>query len=47
MEANHPEIGKDIAKTKEISEKTEKALQKAIKEFKELNYTELYRHEIK
>jgi F-type H+-transporting ATPase subunit alpha len=47
MEANHPEIGKDIAQTKEISDKTEKALQKAIKEFKEINYADLFRYEIK
>jgi F-type H+-transporting ATPase subunit alpha len=34
MEANHPEIGKTINKDKEISEKTEEALKKAIAEFK-------------
>jgi F-type H+-transporting ATPase subunit alpha len=34
MEANHPEIGKTINKDKEISEKTEEALKKAITEFK-------------
>jgi len=46
MEANHPEIGKSIAKTKEISAETEKALKKAILAFKELHYTELFRYEI-
>jgi F-type H+-transporting ATPase subunit alpha len=35
MEANHPEIGKTINKDKEISEKTEEALKKAIAEFKQ------------
>jgi len=34
MEANHPEIGKAINKDKELSEKTEEALKKAIDEFK-------------
>jgi F-type H+-transporting ATPase subunit alpha len=34
MEANHPEIGKTINKEKEISDKTEEALKKAIDEFK-------------
>ncbi len=34
MEANHPEIGKTINKDKEISDKTEEALKKAIDEFK-------------
>ncbi len=34
MEANHPEIGETINKDKEISEKTEEALKKAIAEFK-------------
>jgi len=34
MEANHPEIGKTINKEKEIPEKTEEALKKAIAEFK-------------
>ncbi len=34
MEANHPEIGKTINKDKEISDKTEEALKKAIVEFK-------------
>ncbi len=35
MEANHPEIGKSIAKEKEITAKTEEALKKAIIEFKQ------------
>jgi F-type H+-transporting ATPase subunit alpha len=35
MEANHPEIGETINKDKEISEKTEEALKKAIAEFKQ------------
>jgi F-type H+-transporting ATPase subunit alpha len=35
MEANHPEIGKTINKDKEMSEKTEEALKKAIAEFKQ------------
>jgi F-type H+-transporting ATPase subunit alpha len=35
MEANHPEIGKSIAKGKEITAKTEEALKKAILEFKQ------------
>jgi len=34
MEANHPEIGKTINKEKEITDKTEEALKKAIDEFK-------------
>jgi F-type H+-transporting ATPase subunit alpha len=34
MEANHPEIGKEIHKTKEITDKTEEVLKKAIAEFK-------------
>jgi len=34
MEANHPEIGKTINKEKEITDKTEGALKKAIPEFK-------------
>jgi len=34
MAANHPEIGKTIAKTKELDDKTEEALKKAIQEFK-------------
>ena len=46
MENNNPEIGKSIAKTKEISDQTEETLKKAILEFKELNYTELFRYVI-
>ena len=34
MEANHPEIGKKINKDKDISDKTEEALKKALEEFK-------------
>ncbi len=34
MEANHPEIGKTINKDKELSDKTEEALKKALDEFK-------------
>ncbi len=34
MEANHPKIGKNIAKEKEITAKTEEALKKAVTEFK-------------
>jgi len=40
MGANHPEIGKAIVKEKEISDKTEKALKKAIEEFKKGFLTE-------
>jgi F-type H+-transporting ATPase subunit alpha len=35
MEANHPEIGKAIAKDKELTADTEEALKKAIAEFKQ------------
>ena len=35
VEANYPEIGKTIKKTKEISAETEEAIKKAISEFKE------------
>jgi len=35
MEANHPKIGKNITKEKEITAKTEEALKKAITEFKQ------------
>lgn len=35
MEANHPEIGKDIVKTQEITAETEEALKAAILEFKQ------------
>jgi F-type H+-transporting ATPase subunit alpha len=34
MDSNQPEIGKSIAKTKDISAETEKALKKAVLEFK-------------
>ena len=34
MEANHPEIGRRIAETKDLDEETEKALREAIEEFK-------------
>ena len=34
MEANHPEVGKGIAQTKELTAETEDALKKAILEFK-------------
>ena len=34
MEANHPEIGKSIAKEKEITSRTEESLKAAILEFK-------------
>lgn len=40
MAANHPEVMATIAKEKELGAKTEKALAKAIKEFKELHKTE-------
>jgi len=40
MEANHPEVGKAIAKEKDISSKTEEALKKAIGEFKQGFLTE-------
>jgi len=40
MAANHPEVMATIAKEKELGAKTEKALVKAIKEFKELHETE-------
>ena len=35
MEANHPEVGADILKTKKITDENEEALKKAIAEFKE------------
>ncbi|GAJ13302.1 unnamed protein product, partial [marine sediment metagenome] len=35
IEANHPEIGKSIAKEKEITAQTEEALKTAISEFKQ------------
>jgi F-type H+-transporting ATPase subunit alpha len=39
IEANHPELGKAIAETKDIDEKTGEALKKAIMEFKKGHYT--------
>ncbi len=47
MEAHHPEIGEDVTQSKELSPETEKALRKAIREFKEINYADLFRYEIK
>ena len=44
MDENHPEMVKSIAKSKEIDAKTEKRLIKAIKEFKEQNYPEIFQH---
>ncbi len=41
IEKEHQDVSKAIAKEKEISDKTEKALQKAIGEFKKLNRDEL------
>jgi F-type H+-transporting ATPase subunit alpha len=41
MEANYPEVMATIAKEKELGAKTEKALVKAIRDFKELHKTEL------
>ena len=38
MEANHPEIGKEIAKARELPAGTEEALKKAIPEFKKAHY---------
>ena len=35
MEANHPEVGGDIIKTKKITDENEEALKKAIAEFKD------------
>ena len=36
MEANHPEVGGDIIKTKKITDENEEALKKAIAEIAEL-----------
>ncbi len=47
MEANHPEIGKAIAKEKEISDKTEEALKAAIGEFKKGRTKEEAKEEVK
>ncbi len=44
MDENHPEIVKSIARDKEIDPKTEKLLIKAIKEFKEQNYPEIFQY---
>jgi F-type H+-transporting ATPase subunit alpha len=44
MATRHPEIVKSIVETKEIGVKTEEALKKAILEFKELRYPELFRY---
>jgi F-type H+-transporting ATPase subunit alpha len=35
MASNHPEIGKDIASTKDLTAETEEALKKGIVEFKQ------------
>jgi F-type H+-transporting ATPase subunit alpha len=35
METNHPEIGKDIMATRELSEATEEKLKVALEEFKQ------------
>jgi len=47
MEANHPGIGKAIAKEKEISDKTEEALKVAIVEFKKGRTKEEVKEEVK
>jgi len=44
MDENHPEMVKSIARDKEIDSKTEKLLIKAIKEFKEQNYPEIFQY---
>ena len=44
MDENHPEMVKSIARDKEIDPKTEKLLIKAIKEFKEQNYPEIFQY---
>ena len=44
MDGNHPELVKSIAKDKEIRSDTEKALIKAIKEFKEQSYPETFQY---
>ncbi len=46
MKATHPEMGKAITKAKEISAETEAALKKAILEFKEIHFRELFRYVI-
>jgi len=47
IEANHPEIGKAIAKEKEISDKTEEALKAAIGKFKKGRTKEEAKEEVK
>jgi F-type H+-transporting ATPase subunit alpha len=42
MDDKHPEIVKSLAQDKKIGSETERALIKAIKEFKELHNTELF-----
>jgi len=44
MDENHPETVKSIARDKEIDSKMEKLLIKAIKEFKEQNYPEIFQY---
>ena len=44
MDENHPELVKSIAKDKKIGSETEKNLIKAIKEFKEQVYPEIFQH---
>ena len=36
MDANHPEVGADIVKTKKITDENEKALKEAITQFKDV-----------
>ncbi len=42
MDDKHPEIVKSLAQDKKIGSETERALIKAIKEFKEFHKTELF-----
>ena len=44
MDEKYPDIVKSIAQDKEISSKTEKALIKALKDFKEQNYPEIFQY---
>jgi len=44
MDGNHPSLVKSIAKDREIRSETEKALIKAIKEFKEQSYPEMFQY---
>ena len=46
MKATHPEIGEAITKAKDISAETEAVLKKAILEFKEIHFRELFRYVI-